>query len=91
MQRIEKVLLVENKLGLHARAATQLTQLASSWQASITIEKDGKTASANSVLGIMMLEASQNKQVTVLCEGPDAHDAMAAISELFSSKFNEAE
>ena len=91
MNYAEQELTVTNKLGLHARAATQLAQLAAQYTSTITIKKDGKTASANSVLGIMMLEASQNKQVQVVCEGEDAASALEAVATLFTAKFNETE
>lgn len=91
MSRISRVLTITNKLGLHARAATQLVQLANTFSAEVTLVKDGKTASAQSVLGLMMLEGSHNKQVEVICEGEDAEKAMDAVEALFSQKFNEAE
>lgn len=91
MSRIEKQLTIINKLGLHARAATELVKLATSFSAKILVQKDGKSVSANSVLGLMMLEGSQNKQVTVVCEGEDAGAAMQAIEALFSARFNEDE
>ncbi|WP_338294794.1 HPr family phosphocarrier protein [Planctobacterium marinum] len=89
--RIEKELTIINKLGLHARAATELVKLATSFSADILVQKDGKSVSANSVLGLMMLEGSQNKQVKVVCEGDDAEAAMEAIEALFSARFNEDE
>lgn len=91
MNQVKRTLTITNKLGLHARAATQLVQLANTFKAGITLQKDGKSASAQSVLGLMMLEGSHNKQVDVVCEGEDAEAAMNAVEELFSQKFNEAE
>lgn len=89
--RVERPLKVINKLGLHARAATQLATLAQSFESDIQVAKDGKQVSADSVLGIMMLEASQNKEVLVICEGEDANQALNAVEELFSARFNEDE
>lgn len=91
MNRIEQDLVITNKLGLHARAATELVKLAASFSADIMLHKDGKSASADSVLGLMMLEGSQNKKVKVVCEGDDAVLAMDAVAALFSARFNEAE
>lgn len=91
MTEVQRKLTVINKLGLHARAATQLAQLASSFTADIYIEKEGKRVSADSVLGIMMLEASQNKEVLVICKGDDAEHAIEAVADLFSARFNENE
>ncbi len=89
--RLEKKLLIVNKLGLHARAATQLVQLANQFDAQMTLRLGEKTASANSVLGLMMLEGNQGKEVDVISEGPDAESAMKAIEKLIAERFNEAE
>jgi len=89
--RLEKNLTIVNKLGLHARAATQLVQLAQQFQAQVTLIQGDKTASAASVLGLMMLESHQGKEVTVVSEGEDAEAALAAIEELITAKFHEKE
>lgn len=89
--RLEKNLTIVNKLGLHARAATQLVQLAQQFQAQVTLNQGDKTASAASVLGLMMLESHQGKEVTVVSEGEDAEAALAAIEELITAKFHEKE
>lgn len=91
MIRLEKSLLIVNKLGLHARAATQLVTLANQFDAEITLNLGEKSANANSVLGLMMLEGNQGKQVNVISEGNDAEQAMDAIEKLIVEKFNEEE
>ncbi|MEC8374126.1 MAG: HPr family phosphocarrier protein [Pseudomonadota bacterium] len=88
---IEKTMTIVNKLGLHARAATQLVQLANQFDAKIVLKKEDKEADANSVLGLMMLESHQGEQVTVVVDGDDAPAAMAAIEQLIAGKFNEKE
>lgn len=88
---IEKNMTIVNKLGLHARAATQLVQLANQFDAKIVLKKEDKEADANSVLGLMMLESHQGEQVTVVVDGDDAQAAMAAIEQLIAGKFNEEE
>ena len=89
--RLEKTLLIVNKLGLHARAATQLAKLANQFDAQVTVVQGEKSASANSVLGLMMLESSQGKEVQVISEGQDAEQALAAVEKLIVEKFNEDE
>ena len=89
--RIEDTFLIQNKLGLHARAATVLAQLAVKFDASITLFRDDKEAAGDSVLALMLLESSQGKEVKVVCEGPDAEQALNAIGELISQRFNEQE
>jgi phosphocarrier protein NPr len=91
MERIEKTLVIINKLGLHARAATQLVKLTNKFDAEITLHQDEKQASANSVLGLMMLESQQGKEVRVVSEGPDAIAAMDAVETLIAKRFNEDE
>lgn len=59
MPRIEKRLPIINKLGLHARAAIKLVQLTASYQATIMVSNEEKEASADSVMGLLMLEAAQ--------------------------------
>ncbi|CAM4283100.1 HPr family phosphocarrier protein [Pseudoalteromonas ostreae] len=89
--RLEDTFLIKNKLGLHARAASVLAQLAVQFDASITLHQDEKQAAGDSVLGLMLLESSQGKEVKVVCEGPDAEPALAAIGELIAQRFNEQE
>lgn len=89
--RLEDTFLIKNKLGLHARAATVLAQLAVQFDASITLHQDDKQAAGDSVLGLMLLESSQGKEVKVVCEGPDAEPALAAIGALIEQRFNEQE
>jgi phosphocarrier protein NPr len=90
-ERIEKTLLIVNKLGLHARAATQLVKLTNQFEAEVTIMQGDKSASASSVLGLMMLESGQGKEIQVISEGQDAQQAMDAVEELIVGKFNESE
>ncbi|MFT6787871.1 MAG: phosphocarrier protein NPr [Pseudoalteromonas rhizosphaerae] len=91
LMRLEDTFLIKNKLGLHARAASVLAQLAVQFDASITLHQDDKQAAGDSVLGLMLLESSQGKEVKVVCEGPDAEPALAAIGELIAQRFNEQE
>lgn len=88
---IENTFLIKNKLGIHARAATVLAQLALKFDAKITLFQDDKHAAGDSVLALMLLESSQGKQVKVVCEGPDAEHALHAIGQLIEQRFNEQE
>ena len=82
---------ITNKLGLHARAATKLVQLANKHDANITLLQGDSSAPANSVLALMMLESSQGKTVEIVCDGNDAEAAMDAITSLIKNKFDESE
>ncbi len=91
MPRIEKQLLIINKLGLHARAAIKLVQLTASYQATIMVSNGEKEASADSVMGLLMLEAAQGQSIHVTCEGTDAEAVMAAVEQLVAARFDEME
>lgn len=88
---IEKQILIRNKLGLHARAATKLAVLSNQFQSDIYLKQDDKSAPANSVMGLLMLESSQGKYVTVTVEGGDSPEALKAIENLINNKFDEQE
>jgi phosphocarrier protein HPr len=81
---------VVNKLGMHARAATKLVQMASRYRAEVHIEKDGHMANAKSVMGVLLLCGHQGSRVTVSAKGDDAEEAVAAIGQLIADKFGEA-
>lgn len=87
--KLEKQITICNQLGLHARAATKLAVLAGQFQAEVTLSCDNKSVSAASVLGLLLLESSQGKVVTLSAEGQDAPAAIEAISALIAAKFDE--
>ncbi len=88
---LSKTLLIKNKLGLHARAATKLAFLASKFDAVITIQQDSKIAEADSVMALLMLESSQGKTIEVTTEGDDAQAALDAVEQLVNDRFDESE
>lgn len=89
MTKIERKVTICNKLGLHARAATKMAIMASEFDAEILLIQDNKKASANSVLGLLMLESSMGKEVTLIAEGKDALEAINAITQLITDRFDE--
>lgn len=80
-----------NKLGLHARASTKLTQVASAHKSEIWIERNGRRVNAKSIMGVMMLAASKGSKVTLEASGPDEAQAIAALTALIADKFGESE
>lgn len=90
-QRIEKKLLIKNKLGLHARAATKLVTLVNKFDAEVLIEHQGKSASAASVMGLLMLETCMGQEISVVSEGDEAQEAMNAVEALINDRFEESE
>ena len=80
-----------NKLGLHARAAAKLTQVAGGFQSEIWLSRSGRRVNAKSIMGVMMLAAGIGSTVKIEAEGKDADAALAAILKLIRDKFGEGE
>lgn len=90
MQSIDIV--VRNKLGLHARAAAKLTQLAGRFShCEIFIARGAQRVNAKSIMGVMMLAAGLGVTVKVDATGSDADQALKEIQNLFDNKFGEQE
>ena len=82
---------IVNKLGLHARAAAKLTQLATRFQSDVQISRSGRTVNAKSIMGVMMLAAGKGAKVTLEIDGPDEAQAMEALCALIGACFGEGE
>ena len=85
----EKTMMIQNELGLHARAATKLVQLASKFPCEITLTKDGHEVNGKSIMGVLMLAAAKGTVVTVKTDGKQAKECAEAIAQLFEKGFNE--
>jgi phosphocarrier protein HPr len=88
-ERAEKTIMIQNELGLHARAATKLVQLASKFPCEVTLSKDGHEVNGKSIMGVLMLVASKGTLVTVKAKGERAGELVAAIAALIDDKFGE--
>ena len=84
-------IVISNKLGLHARAAAKLTQLASSFNSEVFIARGQNRVNAKSIMGVMLLAAGKGLSVTVDAEGDYAETALIEIEKLFNNKFGEPE
>ena len=84
-------IVVSNKLGLHARAAAKLTQLASHFNSEIFISKGAQRVNAKSIMGVMMLAAGLGTTVKIDATGGDADRALTEIQALFDDKFGEGQ
>lgn len=80
-----------NKLGLHARASTKLTQTASQFGSEIWIERNGRRVNAKSIMGVMMLAAARGTTITIDTQGEQADQALLAIQDLIADRFGEGE
>jgi phosphocarrier protein len=80
---VESTIFIRNELGLHARPAARLAQAAQQFDAEITLEYEGMTVDAKSILDILSLAAGQGASLTLRCQGKDAARAAEAIKEQF--------
>ncbi len=88
---LEQEITIPNKLGLHARAAAKLVKVASAYAAKVTLLKDGQEVNGKSIMGVMMLAASQGTTLRLRTSGPDEQAAMDALLALIADRFGEAE
>jgi len=84
-----KKIQIKNELGLHARAATKLVQLATKYPCEITVTKDGHEVNGKSIMGVLMLVASKGTWVELKAKGDRADEAVDALAKLIDDKFGE--
>jgi len=81
---VEVTIVIRNELGLHGRPAAKLTQVAQQFEGRITLEYEGMTADARSILDILSLAAGKDASITVRCHGEDAALAAETIRAVLS-------
>ncbi|GCA47616.1 MULTISPECIES: HPr family phosphocarrier protein [Sinorhizobium] len=86
---LTRELLIVNKRGLHARASAKFVQTVETFDAEITVSKDGMTVGGTSIMGLMMLAASTGCSVFVTASGAQAEEALNALDTLVRDKFGE--
>ena len=80
-----------NKLGLHARASAKFVSMAGRFQSQIDVTKGTQKVNGKSIMGVMMLAASQNSELTLSINGPDEDNMIEALTTLIHERFGEAE
>ena len=78
---------IENKTGIHARPASVFVQKASSFKSKVQLKAKGKTVDAKSILMIMSMGLVKGTEITIVADGPDEKDAVAALKALVDAKF----
>ncbi|HEX9307417.1 MAG TPA: HPr family phosphocarrier protein [Anaeromyxobacter sp.] len=89
MSRTERRFVIVNTLGLHARAAAQLVQIANRFRAEIHVEKDGMQVNGKSIMGVLTLAAAKGSSITLSADGEDADNAMIALAKVIENGFGE--
>jgi len=87
---LTKELLVQNKMGIHARPAAMIVRVTNKFKAEVYVEKDEEQVNGKSIMGLMMLAAAKGTKVKFLATGDDAPAMLAELDALFARKFDEA-
>ena len=87
--RVEVAVIIQNRLGLHARSAAALVKVCNRYACEVTIAKDGLVVNGKSIMGVMMLGASKGTRLTLRAQGPDAEALIAELVHLIDQKFYE--
>ncbi len=80
---------IANQRGLHARASAKFVKLAAGFEAEVTVTKDGATVDARSIMGLMMLAAGLGSMIDISARGPQAAEALEALTQLVEDRFDE--
>jgi len=86
---VSREISIINKRGLHARASAKFVQMVERFNAEVWVTRGSETVGGTSIMGLMMLSAGPGTSIVVSAVGPEAEAAIAAITELVGSKFNE--
>lgn len=86
---VEQQVVIQNRLGLHARACSVFVKEAAKYAAHITLARDGLEVNGKSILGVMMLAAERGAELILRAEGTDEEQALAALAKVVNDKFGE--
>jgi phosphocarrier protein len=90
VKTLTKELLVQNKMGIHARPAAMIVRVTNKFKAEVYVEKDEEQVNGKSIMGLMMLAAARGSTVKFVATGPDAEQMLTDLEALFAKKFDEA-
>ena len=88
---LQQEIQIINKLGLHARASSKFTQIASNFQCEIWVTRKDRRVNGKSIMGLMMLAAARGSTILLETDGIDEAAAMQALTELINNYFDEGE
>ncbi len=89
MPELSQDFIITNKLGMHARAAALLVKTTSQFSSEVFISARKQSVNGKSIMGVLMLAASQGTKIKVTVNGKDASSCMAAIAKIIQNKFGE--
>ncbi len=87
---LETTLVVQSKMGIHARPAAMIVRLTSKFKGEVFFEKDDEQVNGKSIMGLMMLAAGHGSRIRVTVQGPEGAELIRQLEELFARKFDES-
>lgn len=86
---LQKEVVIQNKLGLHARAAAKFVKCASQFDCDIQVGKDAMTVNGKSIIGVLLLAAPRGSRIQIIADGDDERPALDALATLVQDRFGE--
>jgi phosphocarrier protein len=86
---LTRELVVQNKMGIHARPAAMIVRITNKFRAEVLVEKDEEQVNGKSIMGLMMLAAGKGAKVRFIATGADAAVLLTELESLFARKFDE--
>jgi phosphocarrier protein len=87
---LERAVTIANKNGLHARPAAEIVKTTARFKSDITLVREDMEVNGKSIMGVMMLAAEFGSTLVLRAEGPDAEEALAALTALIEGRFGES-
>ena len=88
---IEHRIKIQNKLGMHARAASGFVKVAQGFEARINVQNGDQSADGKSIMSMMMLQATIGTEILLTLDGEDEIETLQALIELIDNRFGESE
>ena len=86
---LEKILVVQSKMGVHARPAAMIVRVTNKFKGDVYFEKDDEQVNGKSIMGLMMLAAGRGSELRVTLDGEGSEDLLRELEDLFARKFDE--
>ena len=81
--------MIQNRAGLHARPISRFVEIASSFQAPLTVRCNGQTVDGKSIIQLMTLAAGFGTELELISEGEDSGKLLESLENLILTKFDE--
>ncbi len=88
---VEREVIIENKLGMHLRAAAGFIETANKFRCQVHVRKEGRAINAKSIMGLMTLGATFGSTITIITDGEGEQEASEALALLVKNRFGEKE